>query len=367
MQPCRICLNMIVKNEAEVIRRCLDSVSPYIDTWVIVDTGSTDSTQNIIRQYFQDKGIAGELHERPWKDFGTNRAEALDLARTTQAEYTLFIDADEVFTMPSGQRWEGLTADAYQILHLYGNTECTFWLTQLVRNDKPWRWEGVVHEALYCSEPHTNERLPGPTTRGMFDSARNKIEPAQKYRADALILEAALAKEPNHARYVFYLGQSWRDANEPEKALEAYRRRSTMGGWEEEVWYAQFQVGRLLEKLSRRAEAIEAYLLAYNIRPRRAETLCELARMHREAGAHPLAHLFSSPAKDLPRPDDILFLDESVYRWRALDEYSIACYWIDDFAESLRVTEQLLSGHYLPEAQRPRVEKNREFALAKVK
>ncbi|MGW8788902.1 glycosyltransferase, partial [Heyndrickxia sporothermodurans] len=42
-----ICLSMIVKNEASVIRRCLDSVRPLIDTWVIIDTGSTDGTQDI--------------------------------------------------------------------------------------------------------------------------------------------------------------------------------------------------------------------------------------------------------------------------------------------------------------------------------
>ena len=44
-----ICLNMIVRNEAPVIRRCLDSVMPIIDSWVIVDTGSTDGTQTSSR------------------------------------------------------------------------------------------------------------------------------------------------------------------------------------------------------------------------------------------------------------------------------------------------------------------------------
>ena len=61
-----ICLNMIVKNEAHVIRRCLDSVRPIVDSWVIVDTGSSDGTQEIVRNWFAD--IPGELHERPWRD-----------------------------------------------------------------------------------------------------------------------------------------------------------------------------------------------------------------------------------------------------------------------------------------------------------
>ena len=58
-----LCLNMIVKNESHVIRRCLDSVRPFIDSWVIVDTGSTDGTEDIIREHLKD--IPGQLHERP--------------------------------------------------------------------------------------------------------------------------------------------------------------------------------------------------------------------------------------------------------------------------------------------------------------
>src|ERR1700722_17972902 len=75
----KICLNMIVKNESKVIQRCLDSVKPHIDYWVIVDTGSTDGTQEIIKKHM--KGIPGKLYERPWKNFGESRSEAFDLAK----------------------------------------------------------------------------------------------------------------------------------------------------------------------------------------------------------------------------------------------------------------------------------------------
>src|SRR5690242_19150411 len=78
-QPRKICLNMIVKNESAVIRRCIDSVRPLIDYWVIVDTGSTDGTQKIIKNHLKD--IPGELYQRPWKNFEHNRNEALTLAK----------------------------------------------------------------------------------------------------------------------------------------------------------------------------------------------------------------------------------------------------------------------------------------------
>ena len=86
-----VCLNMIVKNEARVIEKCLASVKPLIDSWVIVDTGSSDDTQSIIRKYMAD--LPGELHEKPWVNFAHNRNEALQLAKE-KADYVLLIDAD---------------------------------------------------------------------------------------------------------------------------------------------------------------------------------------------------------------------------------------------------------------------------------
>lgn len=78
MRP-SICLCMIVKNEAEVIERCLASVADLVDTWVISDTGSTDGTQQLIRSALD--GIPGELHEEPWVDFGHNRTANIKRAR----------------------------------------------------------------------------------------------------------------------------------------------------------------------------------------------------------------------------------------------------------------------------------------------
>src|SRR5579862_8821121 len=106
----KICLSMIVKNEAAVILRCLDSVRPIIDYWVIVDTGSTDGTQDIIREYLKD--LPGELYERPWQDFAHNRSEGLALARP-HGDYSLIIDADDALEIPEGFQLEELTADSY--------------------------------------------------------------------------------------------------------------------------------------------------------------------------------------------------------------------------------------------------------------
>ena len=78
-QP-RLCLNMIVRNEAAIIERCLASVVPYIDSWVIVDTGSATSQHHSSSRSCA-RPAPGELHHEPFSDFSTSRNHALDLCR----------------------------------------------------------------------------------------------------------------------------------------------------------------------------------------------------------------------------------------------------------------------------------------------
>src|SRR5271170_520255 len=96
-------LCMIVKNEAAVITRCLDSVRPLIDYVLIEDTGSSDGTQQIIQDYLQRNDLPGEVFEVSWQDFGTNRSLALTrLRETAKIDYALIMDADDRLVFDEG-------------------------------------------------------------------------------------------------------------------------------------------------------------------------------------------------------------------------------------------------------------------------
>jgi tetratricopeptide (TPR) repeat protein len=357
--PQTICLNMIVKNESRVIGRCFDSVRPFIHRWVIVDTGSTDGTQDLIRKSLA--GIPGELHERPWKDFGHNRSEALAFARG-KSDYILIMDADERLEVPPGYRFPHLTAEKYLVAHRHADAPDSTWgLGTLIKASLPWRYEGVLHEYIACDEPHAEAPLPGPVVWGYFDSARN-ADPLAKYANDAKILETALEAEPDNARYTFYLAQSYRDSKQLEKAAEAYERRIALGGWDEELFYSAYQRGAVLENLGDWPRALDSYLKAYELRPARAESLWACAVHYRIASAWGPAELFARAAAAIRRPDDTLFVDDSVYRWRALDELAIAAYYVGKRAESRALNERLLAEGHLPAADRPRILANLEFS-----
>lgn len=350
---------MIVKNEAHIIERCLRSAMPMFNRWCIVDTGSSDGTQQVVSKILQ--GIPGELHERPWKDFGYNRTEAIELA-SKLADYLFFLDADDVVEVPDGFHLPPLTADAYDLQMELSGTE--FFRTGLVSTKLKWRSVGVLHEYLDADGPFTKETLLGPRILPIGDGGRSQgLSVQQKYKRDAETLEKALKDEPYNVRYVFYLAQSYRDAGMPEQALRTYQRRASMGGWDEEVWYSLLQVALLSEQTSVVPSTIAArYLAAYEKRPRRAEPLVHLARFHRVREEFAIAHLYAERALKIPKPDDLLFLDMSCYAWRAKDEFSIAAYYVGAYEESKRACEELLASDALPESERERVKENLRFA-----
>jgi glycosyl transferase family 2 len=353
-----LCLNMIVKNEAPVIERCLRSVKPFIDAWVIVDTGSTDDTRERIASTLA--GVPGELYERPWKNFGHNRNEALALA-VPRADYVFFIDADERLELPRGYERAALVADGYHLNVKYAGI--AYARCALVASRLPWRWEGVVHECLSCDTPHRLEMLEGPTVIVAHDGARSR-DP-ETYRKDAALLEEALARNPDSARDTFYLAQSYRDAGELARSRDVYRRRAGMKGWEEEGWFAQYQVAILEERLGAPPEVVAfSYLSAYQRRPTRAEPLVRLARYHRLRSEFSLSLLYARPAAKLPKPPDLLFLDDATYAWSALDELAVAAFYVDGEdvkAEGRDAVRRLLAESRFPESERARMLKNAEF------
>lgn len=361
MKP-TVCLNMIVKNEAPTIRKCLDSVRPLIDTWVIVDTGSVDGTQDIIRDCFSD--LPGVLHERPWKGFDGSRNEAIDLARDA-ADYLLFIDGDDEMQLQPGFRMPDLSLDAYNIA--LREFDMIHWRFALVSTRLPWRYVGVLHEYIECGVQHTGGTLKGLNILSTVSGARSREGVRKKYLRDAGILEQGLIEEPDNARYVFYLAQSWRDAGEPEKALAAYDRRADMAGFIEESYCAQVYAARLAARLGLpSAEVMGRYLWAHESRPSRAEAIGDLARMCRLEKRWPLAYMFAKEAVSIPYPKDILFVEFSWHEWRALDELAVAAFWVGEHLESLECCERLLGEGKLPDEERERVTGNMEFAQGKL-
>jgi hypothetical protein len=366
-----ICLNMIVKNEARVIERLLRSVLPVIDYFVIVDTGSSDKTIEKITDFALAHSLGGEIHQCEWVNFGHNRQQALELAlEADKGDWLLIIDADEEFAVDDPARFEQLQPGVtYQIEKHHG--ELCYALTNLidVRRSR-WQWRAPVHEYLAC--------LAGGEHRQKLDGARiiyhagegarsHGVTQQEKFLRDAAVLEAALADDPNDARNTFYLAQSWRDALEPQKAYDTYAKRVQMAGWPEETYVAQCEKAALSITLQHDYASIVAeHLSAWRMRPSRAEALWQLARYCREQKKYADGYLFTNTGKDLPLPNDILFVKKSVYEWQLLDEFTVCAYWVGQYQASVDAARKLLAERKYPPEHQARIEANLTHAERKL-
>jgi len=146
----KISLCMIVKNEGLTLSRCLNSVSGIVDEIVVVDTGSTDSTCEIARQY------GAILHHFLWNDnFSDARNASLELA---QGDWILFLDADEELSSDNRESLIRLVQDEavegyfVKIMNYLGKEGWIETVPDLVfrlfRNKKEYRFRGAIHEQI---------------------------------------------------------------------------------------------------------------------------------------------------------------------------------------------------------------------------
>ena len=317
-----VCLNMIVKNEAAILERCLASVAPFVDHYVIADTGSKDGTPDLIRDYFKARGVPGEVVHVPFKDFEQARNAALDAARASSGrfDYLLLTDADMELVVQDERFREQLKQPAHLVRQVSG---IAYDNVRFVRRDLPARYIGVTHEYLdTCGAP--GGRLDGV----WFDDHEEGSNREVKASRDMKLLRGGLKKEPKNARYMFYLAQTLKDVGRFAQAIRWYERRIEAGGYPEEVWYAAYMIAWCARELGQHDRFVAAALRAHQMRPTRAEVLHLLARHHRERGENELAALFAETGARIPMPEgDRLFLEPYAYDFGLRHELAIAGYY----------------------------------------
>ena len=368
----RIGLTMIVKNESRVIERCLKSVVTLIDYVMVCDTGSTDATREIVREFLDAHGIPGKVIDEPWQNFAHNRSVALATLRdVADIDYGFTIDADETLVIDesfdAASIKAGLTADLYELEVWSGSSR--YGRPALFSNRKPFVYRAVLHEYLEAPAGATRGgQVDGLHVLVSHDGARSANP--NKFADDARLLEAELARETDpflRSRYTFYLAQSLRDSGQLGPARAAYLQRAEMGYWQEEVYVALLRAAQLAENLRLPTdEIIAGFLRAYELIPTRGEALHGAAAVCRQTKRYQLGYLLARAGLSIERPASGLFLDQTVYDYRMLDEFQINAYWAGHFQESLDAGATLLRDSRFPESDRARITANTEFALKKV-
>ena len=348
-----VCLNMIVKNESKVIVNTLNNLSKYIDFdyWVISDTGSTDNTQQIIQDYFLEKGIPGELFFHEWRDFGYNRTKALECAYD-KTDYLLIFDADDNllgdFKLPFPNT-NANYADRYMLKIGKG---FEYVRPLLINNRKRWEFKGVLHEYLSNKEPVNEDVTVGGDYH--IDSGRtgNRSQNPTKYYDDACILEKAyhvelaLPEKGLSGRYAFYCARSYKDAGEKyhDQAVEWYKKVLDIPHhWHQEKYYAALEIG-IIYKGKQKMDLAVPYLLKtleYDIE--RIEGLILAIEYFYQSGQYILVNALYHKFKNYNRQlQNKLFINMHLYQDRLEFFNGISGHFINDKLSGYICCKQVL-------------------------
>ena len=258
-------LIMIVKNESEIIRRCLDSTKGIVDAICITDTNSDRPGENskiekycpdIIREWARENNIPCEV---PVHNF-TGETFQFDFARTLSfingckyfpnAKYFITIDADMELVKTGDFEVKNLTADAYKIYQQTSNSR--YQNLRIMKNHTISRVRGATHEYWQVQKiidgkvEDCHQELLHDLEIKDNDDGRCK---GDKYIRDKYLMERDFLRKSTtvdlRTRYLFYLAQTYMCLNKNDWAIDMYNQRFLAGGWVEERWYSLFQIGQI--------------------------------------------------------------------------------------------------------------------------
>ena len=335
-----ICLNMIVKNESKVITRMFDALLDIIDCYCICDTGSTDNTVEIITAYFLEKGITGKIIYYPFKNFAHNRNVALQNCKG-MSDYVLLLDADMILKISDKFVKTALKEDFYYVFQ--GNESFYYQNVRIVKNNGLFSYSGVTHEHINVPPRSIGGKVFDKKIIFIHDIGDGGSK-SDKFKRDIILLEQGLIDEPNNTRYMFYLGNSYRDYGDDDKAIETYKKQLNMNAWTQEKYCSCISIGNIYYKKNDKVNAVKFWLKAGEYDNERIEGIVKAMDYYRHDGENLLVNVLYHKCKGYKRnlAEGKLFIEQDKYKDVLEFNNSISAYYANDKESGYDCCKQIL-------------------------
>lgn len=334
-------LVMIIKNSEHCISNTILSIIDYIDCYTILDTGSTDNTIQIVKNLLKNK--TGQLLQEPFIDFSTSRNRALDLSKKYESKYTIMLD--DSYILKNGNKLLSMLKnnnnDSYHIAIL-DNKHRLYYSNRIQKQSKNLRYIYKVHEVIQdCDSEVITFDFSRPY---IYDYRDSKDEERTKNRLlqDKDILEEENKKNPNDKRTLFFLGNTYFQLQEYDKAIRVYEKRACMSS-DEEAYMCMYNVGTILNIQGR--DSIIAFQKAYEIDSERAEPLYRLGLLYTKKGDINQAFSILEKAYDKQIPNKILNIEYDTYIENIPCLYGEVCLMLKKYDIAKRVFSKLLDSN----------------------
>jgi Rps23 Pro-64 3,4-dihydroxylase Tpa1-like proline 4-hydroxylase/glycosyltransferase involved in cell wall biosynthesis len=349
-----MCFATMCKNEEHCIQNTLESVYKHIDYWVVCDTGSTDRTCEIVKNFFEEKGIPGELHIDEWVGFDHNKTLMMKRAKD-KADYVLHLDADDLLVNGLEFTKDDVGGDAYYMNVTRGDLK---WKAFIIFNNRlTWRFCGVAHTTIKCEERGTfiTRDLTNRNSYVSGEGIGSRAFDPNKFLYDAEKLKKqffdTLLSDPDNLnnRSVFYTAQSYQDSGMYEEAIKWYRLYTKLNdGWIEEVFESHMRISLCMMELNFDLTEVEREMsAAINLCPDRAEPNFHIGKYCNQIGEFEKGYSYLKTAKSKNIEDIkkkyILFIQENMYGDYNNDELSVSCFWTERFEEGYQYLLEILN------------------------
>jgi glycosyltransferase involved in cell wall biosynthesis len=337
-----IALLMMVKNEQSMLHLSLESCIGYVNSIVIYDTGSTDNTIQILKDFSEKNKIPLRLKEGEFTNFSESRNVSLDFADTFEdIDFILLLDCND--QLQGGEKLIDFCKkeldsnnNAYLMCqHWWSGKYDKYFNARLVKPGKAWRYKGSVHE--YMAD---TAKEKGPNIFKMSDDiilyqdrTKDDNKTSKRFTRDKDLLLADHKKDPTEPRTLFYLAQTCSCLNQIDETFYYYKLRTELEGFQEEKFHAYLRCGEYSEKLNHSWYDSHAFYMKALEHSMRAEPLIKIAQHYIKINKWLLAFTFSDLACSLKYPTHaILFVDKYSYDYTRWHVTGIAAYYCGYYA-----------------------------------
>ena len=277
-------LCMIVKNEADVLDRCLSCMADIADEIVVVDTGSTDETKEIARRF------TSKVYDFPWRDdFAAARNFAF--SKATMA-YTMWLDADDVISEENRTLLRQLKKDlspATDMVYLrydvafdeQGTPTLSYFRERIVRTSQDYRWVGEIHEVI----PQR-----GVTEHREISIEHRKLHPTEAGRNLRIFQKMLAEGKKLDPRQTFYYARELMYTGDYPAAIAQFQQFLESGeGWVENNISACQDMARCYTQQNDPSAALKSLLGSLVYDAPRAELCCDIGKHFFDQGQYQTA------------------------------------------------------------------------------
>ncbi len=292
MTKAKVSVCFIVRDDADtgLLEQCFESVRPYVEEIVVVDTGSTDNTPEIVKRYADVFEVFTECNDPETgkiANFAAARNRSFDLARQP---WVMWMDSDDVLRgaenlaklVEIGEMNKGTKDWCYLFPYEYiyspeGKCTCVHYRERLLSRRAAMQWVNPVHEVMIPADLAQLTLVPCDDV--VFQHRRQQSKKPQEGGRNLRILQKLVEQDGStDARQFYYLGLEYANAGQYEQAVQWLAKYVGVSGWDDEKTMAALKLSELAYTHGQAREGIVWAFRAVETRETWGECYFALAR-----------------------------------------------------------------------------------------